>query len=105
MTTGETARRPVRLRRRRTRGARLPEGARCVTRPGPFGNPFPVARPGDPAAHAEAVARFRHWIGEPEQAALRDRVRSELRGRDLACYCAEGLPCHADVLLELANEG
>ena len=27
----------------------------------------------------------------------------ELRGKDLACWCKEGEPCHADVLLELAN--
>lgn len=27
----------------------------------------------------------------------------ELRGRDLACWCPPGSPCHADVLLELAN--
>ena len=26
-----------------------------------------------------------------------------LRGRDLACWCALDQPCHADVLLELAN--
>lgn len=94
---------PTRLQRKRTRGYRLPEGAKSVTRPGPFGNPFPVSRFGDPAAHAEAIARFRAWIEEPEQAALVDRVRRELRGRDLACYCAPGLPCHADVLLEIAN--
>jgi hypothetical protein len=95
---------PTRLQRKRTKGFRLPEGSRCVTRPGPFGNPFPVARFGDPTAHAESVARFRAWINEPEQAALLGRVRRELRGLDLACYCAQGLPCHADVLLELANE-
>jgi hypothetical protein len=26
-----------------------------------------------------------------------------LRGRDLACWCPLDQPCHADVLLELAN--
>lgn len=26
-----------------------------------------------------------------------------LRGRPLACWCAPGRPCHADVLLRLAN--
>lgn len=26
-----------------------------------------------------------------------------IRGRDLACWCALDKPCHADVLLELAN--
>lgn len=32
-----------------------------------------------------------------------DAVRSELRGKNLACFCALDQPCHADVLLELAN--
>lgn len=32
-----------------------------------------------------------------------ERIRAELRGHDLACWCALGQPCHADVLLELAN--
>lgn len=27
----------------------------------------------------------------------------ELRGKNLACWCKPGEPCHADVLLELAN--
>ena len=31
------------------------------------------------------------------------RVREELRGKDLACWCPLDAPCHADVLLELAN--
>jgi hypothetical protein len=30
-------------------------------------------------------------------------VQRELRGWDLACYCPLDQPCHADVLLELAN--
>lgn len=28
----------------------------------------------------------------------------ELKGHDLACWCALDKPCHADVLLKLANE-
>ncbi len=44
---------------------------------------------------------------------LRDGLRShaarirrdlpELRGRNLCCWCALDQPCHADVLLEMAN--
>jgi hypothetical protein len=30
-------------------------------------------------------------------------LRAELGGRDLACWCPLDQPCHADVLLELAN--
>jgi hypothetical protein len=30
-------------------------------------------------------------------------IRAELVGKTLCCWCAPGSPCHADVLLELAN--
>ncbi|MBM4480356.1 DUF4326 domain-containing protein [Rhodococcus hoagii] len=30
-------------------------------------------------------------------------IRAELAGRDLACWCPLDQPCHADVLLEIAN--
>lgn len=30
-------------------------------------------------------------------------IRTELRGKNLACWCALDQPCHADVLLEIAN--
>jgi len=46
-------------------------------------------------------AKYRAWLLQrPElMAAL-----PELRGKDLVCWCAPE-PCHADVLLELANAG
>lgn len=31
------------------------------------------------------------------------REIGELRGKNLACWCKPGKPCHADVLLEIAN--
>lgn len=30
-------------------------------------------------------------------------IVSNLRGKNLACWCKPGEPCHADVLLEIAN--
>ncbi len=33
----------------------------------------------------------------------RKTIRAELRGKNLACWCKLGEPCHADVLLEIAN--
>ncbi len=29
---------------------------------------------------------------------------SELKGKNLACFCKEGQPCHAEILLKLANQ-
>ena len=31
-------------------------------------------------------------------------IRKELSGKDLACWCPLGEPCHADVLLKIAND-
>lgn len=42
----------------------------------------------------------RFIVGPPPTA---ETIRSELAGRNLACFCALDQPCHADVLLELAN--
>jgi hypothetical protein len=33
-----------------------------------------------------------------------DAVRASLRGKNLACFCKSDEPCHADVLLKIANE-
>lgn len=47
----------------------------------------------------------KHW-----RTAFIERVRAELAGKNLACWCpltdAQGnhVPCHADVLLEIANQ-
>lgn len=41
--------------------------------------------------------------GYPHRTELIRRL-PELRGKNLACWCALNRPCHADVLLELANE-
>lgn len=35
---------------------------------------------------------------------LHARIRAELAGRDLECHCRLDVPCHADVLLEIAND-
>lgn len=87
-----------RVQRRRTAGWRMPEGAVYVGRPTKFGNPFPVAEYGP----AGAVEQYRLWL--QTQPDLVDAARAELRGRNLACWCPPGRPCHADVLLPLARQ-
>ena len=59
------------------------------------------------ATRAEAVAKAVDWYRfvatEPFiKAPFRARI-PELRGKNLACWCPLDQPCHADVLLELAN--
>ena len=91
----------------------MPEDTVSVARPGRWGNPFRVGVDGDAA---ECVRKFRDQLipyshEGPRDAALTDFllsdanisfIKSELRGKNLACWCKEG-PCHADVLLEIAN--
>ena len=112
---------PVRIQLRRTKGWRKPEGAVVVARPSRWGNPFTLAGAiesdfatdkasarvlcveayqsvivlgtGSPWWHFNSATRI-EW--------MRDHLHL-LRGHDLACYCPLDQPCHADVLLELAN--
>lgn len=45
----------------------------------------------------QAVEWFR-WYVEETGAKF-----AELKGKNLACWCKEGSPCHGDVILEIAN--
>jgi hypothetical protein len=91
---------PVRIQLRRTKAWRMPENAVAVTR-GPgrkWGNPFLV---GDGLTAREAIDRFRAYAIN-KSSFERDWLEP-LRGKSLACWCQLDQPCHADVLLELAN--
>jgi len=103
---------PIRIQRRRARGWRLPAGAVCVDRSTPWGNPFVVGRDG---TAAECVALHRHLLSGliclsakatiDEQTKCLTHAREhihELIGRDVACWCGEGAPCHGTNLLEAA---
>ena len=88
-----------RFQRTRTKGAHLPEQVVVVTRPTKWGNPHPL-----PLGRAEAVRRYREDLIGGRLDVTVDDVKRELSGRDLACYCPLDGPCHADVLLAIANE-
>lgn len=60
-----------------------------------------------PVAIAKAVRWFREDCAEVLRAETDGKfydALQTLRGRDLACWCPLDQPCHADVLLELAND-
>lgn len=93
---------PQRIQLRRTKGWRKPEGAIVVSRPSKWGNPF---KAGAYVTTDQIVERYRagvdrHWPGFPTA----DEIREHLAGHDLACWCPLDQPCHADVLLEIANQ-
>ncbi|MEV5021383.1 DUF4326 domain-containing protein [Sphingobium sp. LMA1-1-1.1] len=89
---------PVRVQLSRAKGWRMPANTVKVDRSTKWGNPYPVE--GTRSA-AMAVAAFRlHILATP---ALREMAHRELAGKNLACWCQPSEPCHADVLLEIAN--
>ena len=111
---------PIRIQRMRTKGWHAPLNTIYVGRPTKWGNLWRVGlvacscRSVGECSHnrfrcetaAEAVAAYRAWIEGGNN--LRHML-SELRGENLSCWCplvdkdGNPIPCHADVLLELAN--
>lgn len=79
------------------RDPNCPEDAVYVGRPSKWGNPFVVGPDGtrDEVIHQyEVMLQF--------TAHLMREAKRELRGKHLVCWCAP-LPCHADILLRIAN--
>jgi hypothetical protein len=108
---------PIRIQRRRVKGWRMPPNTVYVGRPSRWGNPWRVGqiacscRSTGECSHnifrcsdaQTAVDCFRDWSKcWTNPRGLLSRL-PELRGKNLACFCALDQPCHADVLLELAN--
>lgn len=67
-------------------------------RSAPWGNPFVLGVDGN---RDQVIEKFREYLTRNVE--LMRRL-PELKGKVLGCYCAP-LPCHADVLAELANRG
>jgi hypothetical protein len=77
-----------------------------VDRTTKWGNPFRIGdihpKCGHPMRLDDTVELFRERIGRGPPFDI-DQIRAELRGRNLGCWCPPGQPCHADVLLRVAN--
>jgi len=97
---------PRRVRLRRTRGWRKPPGAVVVARPSRWGNPYVIGAVHDGRAltREETVELFREALLAGRLDFDVRAVRASLRGHDPACWCPLDVPCHADVLLEVANQ-
>lgn len=107
---------PKRIQRKRTKGWRMPKGAVYVGRPTCFGNDFkiggvdPYSEHHEPMTAERTVELYRQHLevrqkyGDPQL-----NIRPYLTGKDLACWCpliqhGVYVPCHADVLLSIAND-
>lgn len=80
------------------RSESVPVNAVYIGRPSKWGNPFVIGKHG---TREEVIAKYRDYL--MSNSTLLASAKRELRGRDLVCFCAP-LPCHGDVLLEIANE-
>src|SRR5580698_4533218 len=102
MTTpsSTTAGTPQRIQRKRTKGWKIPPNTVYVGRPTRWGNPFTIKEVGDAQT---AIDMFRGAIRTLHATLGFGELRRELRGKNLACWCKLSEPCHADVLLEIAN--
>ena len=116
---------PERIQRKREKGWKMPEGAIYVGRPSKWGNPFQVNAPVSsvdrrwhylkhalgtgaetfssitPLDSQVVVDAYTWWIIEHPHLMC---SLPDLRDHDLVCWCPLDQPCHADVLLELANQ-
>jgi len=96
---------PKRIQLSRKKGWRMSENTVKVDRTTEWGNRWRV---GDRSIvedkvldAADVVRKHREFLeSRPD---LQDIIRHELRGKNLACWCPIGSPCHGDTLLEIAN--
>lgn len=90
----------------------MPPNTVSVCRRGRWGNPFLLTTFAG-LTHADVVRSFTHWLkrdlshrsaencyGKPPTT---KEIKAALRGKNLACFCPPDKPCHADVLLRIAN--
>lgn len=121
---------PKRIQLSRKKGWRKPENTVVVARPSKWGNPFKITheecdvmndsgmcwvlrhedRPSvtihartQAEARTEAVNEYATFLRVGLLAYEVPEARAELAGKNIACWCPLDQPCHADVLLELAN--
>lgn len=105
---------PVRIQRKRLKGWKMPPNTVYVGRPTGYGNRYAI---GEAPEHIDnrawlvtdadmATRLFSEWIEWmfSNFAGWREDIKRELGGKNLACWCSLDQPCHADVLLKIANE-
>lgn len=106
---------PTRVQRSRKKGWRMPPDTIYVGRGSKWGNPFkigsefvrPKMTPGGGQIantvydNAHAVRLYERFTAH--EVRIQIEAYQQLRGKNLACWCALDKPCHADILLRIAN--
>ncbi len=118
---------PRRVQLRRTLGWRMPPNTVKVDRSSRWGNPFTMCErdvslrlfkslvdgvwdPGNiPPDTPDAMWDHLYGCYQTGMSCIgcgchpRESIRRDLRGKNLACWCKPSEPCHADILMEIAN--
>jgi len=114
-SASDNAAAPRRVQLSRRKGGRLPPNTVSVARPSKWGNPYTPAKYWDAGYSGSlevvikhCVEAFAAWLDGRDHWAHpmpvpRPPDLTPLRGKNLACWCALDAPCHADVLLRIAN--
>ncbi len=121
-----------RIQRKRTKGWRMPEGAKYCGRPTIWGNPFqdqedmvyvcakhrrkildPWIYYSIKTPKTNAYTLFRDMLMNPNSHEVEPEIRERfvdmriniglIQDKDLACFCPLDQPCHCDALLELVE--
>lgn len=99
----------------------MPENTLYVGRPTKWGNPFKKGCEVDSymilgfdrsdklyygegvniLSNAEAVSLFEKYCLTEK---FKGDIRNELKGKNIACFCRIGSPCHGEKILEIANQ-
>ena len=104
---------PKRVQLSRRKGFKLPPNTVNVARPSKWGNQFKIGQMGhwdDGHIYLEIFVKDAATaVSLFEKNLIRalnccgDEMLEPLRGKNLACWCKPGEPCHADVLMKYAN--
>ncbi len=107
---------PIRVQLRRTKGWKMPPNTVKVDRSTGWGNPYRIGEDliefgGQPAVRIIRGATAQQCVDAFRAEAIPHTrsIQQRFRGKNLACWCplhrnGEYVPCHADVLLSLAND-
>ena len=98
-----------RIQLKHTKGWKLPMNTVSVSGFSKWANPYKAPRDGSRTEVVELYRKMLLTFPQPSQGFLETdsyihTLKQELGGKDLACWCPLDVPCHADILLELARE-
>jgi len=105
-----------RIQRERVKGWKMPPNTVYVGRPTKWGNPFKGKDAVEKYKNAISVfpapdSVYKDWTNHNGKIWILNtllykdkKYLAELRGKNLACWCALDKPCHADILLKIVEE-